>query len=63
MSKTRKTDLWMSLVEAAKELGTTRQTVLTRAVKGEVEAQFIAGRTVISRASVAKLIEQAGRSA
>lgn len=48
-------DPWMSLVEAARELGETRQTVLTRAVKGEVEAKHIAGRTVVSRESVVRV--------
>lgn len=45
-------DPWMSLVEAARVLGESRQGILTRAVKGEVEAQHIAGRTVVSRASI-----------
>jgi hypothetical protein len=58
--KTRKTlDPWMSLVEAAKALGETRQTVLTRAIKGEVEAKHIAGRTVVSRESVARALKGA----
>lgn len=48
-------DPWMSLVAAAKQLGETRQTVLTRAIKGEVEAKHIAGRTVVSRESVDRL--------
>lgn len=60
MSTARKTaapsiDPWISLGDAARMLGETRQTVLTRAVKGEVEAKNIAGRTVVSRASVEKL--------
>ena len=37
---------------AAKALGQSRQTVLVRVINGELEAQFIAGRTIISRASV-----------
>jgi hypothetical protein len=58
--KTRKPlDPWMSLVEAAKALGETRQTVLTRAIKGEVEAKHIAGRTVVSRESVARALKGA----
>lgn len=65
MAAARKTkaiaDPWMSLVQAAKALGETRQTVLTRAIKGEVEAKFIAGRTVVSRESVRRL--QEGRAA
>lgn len=53
-ARKRSTDLdpWMTLLEAAKELKTTRQTVLTRAVKGELEAQHVAGMTVVSRESV-----------
>lgn len=53
----RRVDPWISLVEAARLLKETRQTVLTRAVKGELEAQHIAGRTLISRASVTRCIE------
>lgn len=45
----------MSLVAAARQLGETRQTVLTRAIKGEVEAKHVAGRTVVSRASIERL--------
>lgn len=47
-------DPWMSLGDAARTLKTTRQTVLTRAIKGELEAKHVAGRTVVSRASVEK---------
>lgn len=50
-------DAWVSLVTASKLLGQSRQTILLRAVKGELEAQFIAGRTVISRASVERALE------
>lgn len=64
MTQTRKarpaTDPWMSLLKAAKLLGQSRQTVLTRVAKGEVEAMHIAGRTVVSRASVEKLLEPQG---
>jgi hypothetical protein len=49
-------DPWMSLKEAAKALGMARQTVLTLALKGEVEAQHIAGRTVVTRESVERLL-------
>lgn len=52
-------DPWMSLVEAAKALRTTRQTVLTRAIKGEIEAKHIAGRTVVSRESVTRAMRGA----
>lgn len=47
---------WISLAEAARMLGETRQTVLVRTVKGEVVAQHIAGRTFVSRASIEKLL-------
>lgn len=43
---------WISLVEAARILGESRQTVLARAVKGELVAKHVAGRTVVSRQSV-----------
>jgi len=45
-------DEWMSLGEASRMLGQSRQTILSRAIKGELEAQYIAGRTVVSRESV-----------
>lgn len=51
-------DDWMSLSEAAETLGEHRQTVLTRGIKGEVEIKHIAGRTIVSRASVARVREQ-----
>lgn len=49
---------WMSLADAAQELGETRQTVLTRAVKGEVDAKHVAGRTIVSRSSVERVKQQ-----
>ncbi len=49
-------DPWMTLPDAAEALGEARQTVLTRTVKGELEAKHEAGRTLISRASVEKLL-------
>lgn len=56
----RKTDPnpWLSLPEAARQLGESRLAVLTRAVKGEVDAQHIAGRTVVSQASVQRLLSE-----
>lgn len=55
--KTRQSeDPWVSLVEAARMLGESRLAVLARSVKGEVEAKHIAGRTVVSRASVQRLL-------
>lgn len=50
--KPKTEDRWMSLVEAARVLGASRQTILARAVKGELDAEHIAGRTVVSRESV-----------
>lgn len=54
--KLKTDDKWMSLVEAARTLGESRQTVLMRAVKGDLEAEHIAGRTVVSRRSIERLI-------
>lgn len=47
-------DEWMSLPDAAEELGVTRQTVLTLGIKGELKTQSVADRVVVSRASVEK---------
>lgn len=61
MAMTRKAiaaNEWISLVEAARLLGESRQTVLSRAVKGEVVAQHIAGRTVVSRESVERVLAE-----
>ena len=59
MSATRKAkvqeDPWMSLYKASVLLGQTRHTLLNRIIKGELEAQIIAGRTVVSRKSVEQL--------
>jgi excisionase family DNA binding protein len=49
-------DRWMSLVEAARTLAVSRQTILARAVKGELEAEHVAGRTVVSRESVERAV-------
>lgn len=54
--ETEKDDEWISLSEAARQLGETRQTVLTRAVAGDIVAQHIAGRTVVTRASVLRVL-------
>lgn len=52
---TTQTDAWMSIVGAADALGESRLKVLSRAVKGELESATVAGRTVISRASVERV--------
>lgn len=52
----RSAEPWMSLSTAAKALGETRHMVLSRAVRGELETQNVAGRTFISRASVDRLL-------
>ena len=54
-----KTDRWLSLSEAARQLGTTRHTVLARALRGELETQQVAGRTVVSRESVEQALAAA----
>lgn len=61
MSAARKTEslddtLWIVLPEAAAILGWSRLRVLTRAIKGELEAKHFAGRTVISRESVERIL-------
>lgn len=53
-------DEWVSLPKAAKLLQTNRQTLLTRAIKGELEAKHVAGRTVLSRASVERVRKAEG---
>lgn len=50
-------DPWLSLLAASRELGVPRQSVLLRALKGEVEYQIAAGRVLISRASVERAKE------
>ncbi len=50
-------DEWMSVGAAAKAAGESRLSMLTRAVKGEVVAQHIAGRTLIRRDSISALIK------
>lgn len=55
-SEAVKADPWMTLPDAAEALGEVRQTILTRAVKGELEAKHEAGRTLISRASVERVL-------
>lgn len=49
-------DAWLSVRAASQILGESRFTILARAIRGELEAQYIAGRTVISRASVERAL-------
>lgn len=46
------TDGWVSIREAARLLGIARPTVLTKALRGELVVQTVAGRTVVSRESI-----------
>lgn len=52
---TRKAE-WITLNQAAKALGVGPHTVLALAVKGDLVAQHIAGRTVVSAESVEKYL-------
>lgn len=47
---------WVGLVVAARELGENRQSVLVRAIKGDLEAKHVAGRTIVSRASLDRVL-------
>lgn len=49
-------DRWMSLNEAAEVLEETRHSVLQRIVRRELEADVVAGRTVVSRESVERVL-------
>lgn len=50
---------WMTVAEAAQRLGIHRQTVLNRALAGDLVSMKLAGRHFISRASVERLLESA----
>jgi excisionase family DNA binding protein len=55
MSTRRKTDdQYISVAEAARQLGVSRPTVLIWAGKGELDVDVIAGRPVVTRESVEK---------
>lgn len=56
--KTAPDDPWMSLPAAARALGCARQTVLNRANRGELDSWHAAGRTLISRASVERVLAE-----
>jgi hypothetical protein len=51
-------DPWLSVPQAAAELGLSKYLVLSAVAAGELSAGRAAGRTVISRESVARLKEQ-----
>lgn len=48
------TDAWMSVYDAKDALGVSRHKVQSLIIAGELVAKVIAGRTVITRASVAR---------
>jgi hypothetical protein len=47
---------WVSLLQASRMTGESRLALLQRAVKGELTAKHVAGRTVVDRASVDRLL-------
>jgi hypothetical protein len=49
-------DLWMSQPQAARALGCSRHGVLAAIAKGELVPGLVAGRSVVSRASVDALV-------
>ena len=51
-------DAWLTLPQAAKLLGVARHTLLSRALDGVIETQVIAGRRLVSKASVERVIAQ-----
>jgi excisionase family DNA binding protein len=55
---TPQTDPWMSVPAAARALGVTPPTVIAWAFKGRLVHTRVAGRTVVSRESVEKLIAE-----
>jgi excisionase family DNA binding protein len=49
-------DPWVSVREAGRLLGIAPPTVLTRVVRGELEAQTVGGLVFVSRASVERAV-------
>jgi hypothetical protein len=45
-------DPWMSVLAASRALGKPRQTIYNWCIGGTLESQVVAGRVVVSRASV-----------
>jgi hypothetical protein len=54
--KKKEADPWLSVGAAARAVGESRLAMLTRAVKGEVIAKHIGGRTFIRRDSLIALL-------
>lgn len=52
-------DLWMSLYDAAEVLKESRYSVMQRIIRGEIESQLVAGRTVVSREGVQRILDAA----
>lgn len=50
---------WVTLGDAARALKTSRYGVLARIAKGDLESREIAGRTLVVRASLEKLLKVA----
>lgn len=53
------TDPWMSVVQAAKALSLSRQTIYQHCLQKKLQSKTVAGRVVVSRASVERAL--AGR--
>lgn len=51
-TQTATTDRWISLRKAARALGISEPTVMTRALRGELETQIVDGRVFVARESV-----------
>jgi len=49
-------DPWISVREAARQLGIARTTVLTWVIQGKLEATTVAGRTFVNRESVERAL-------
>lgn len=45
-------DPWMTIPQAAREIGIHKQTVLTYALDGKLDTQVVAGQRFVSRESV-----------
>lgn len=59
----RKPNTWLSVTEAARLLGVSRQTVYARANRGELTTREVADRTVVSRLSVEAALLDASAAA